>query len=117
MNIEMKNEGEVLCVKLLNNTINSFTSLEFKNKILELILKGNHTILIDFSNIDFVDSKGISAIISILKFLSQHKGSIAICSMKEPVKDLFLMTGMNRILNIYKDEKEGIQSLNTEINE
>jgi len=111
MDMQTKKEGDVLLVKPMINSINVNTSASFKTKFNDLIAQGNLIILLNLSEIDFIDSSGLGAIISVLKSLSRNKGHLAICGAKTPVVNLFSLTRLDRVLKLCSNEKEGMQSL------
>lgn len=112
MDIDVRKEGEITVVKPLGSDINAAVSTEFKGAITDLINQGNRKFLLNLSKVDFIDSSGLGAIISILKTLETNKGSLAICEIKEQVLNLFRLTRMNQVFKIIQNEKEGLDFLN-----
>lgn len=111
MNLETKKAGEFVCLKPLNQNIDATASTEFKARVVDLINQGNNFFLLNLSQVDFVDSSGLGAMISILKTLTQNNGDIVLCEMKIPVQNLFNLTRMNSVFRICSNEKEGLESL------
>jgi anti-sigma B factor antagonist len=112
MNLEIKKEGEVSIVKPLNKDINASVSTDFKGSFVDLINQGNNYFLLNLSLVDFIDSSGLGAIISILKTLEHNKGVIALCEIQEPVLNLFRLTRMNQVFKIFESEEDGLKFIN-----
>jgi anti-sigma B factor antagonist len=90
------------------------TSTEFKARVADLINQGNNFFLLNLSEVPFVDSSGLGALISILKTLMQNNGEIVLCELNIPVLNLFKLTRMDSVFKIYASEREGLEAL-TEI--
>lgn len=111
MEFETKKEGDILLVKPLINSITASSSSNFREKMVSLIHQGNKKFLLNLSQVEFIDSSGLGAIISILKILTVDAGKIAICKARNPVSNLFKMTRLNNVLNLFEEEKEALNSL------
>jgi len=103
MRFNLKKEDNILVLNPLVKSIDSSNSASFKSQTLELINQGNHYILLNLTNIDFIDSSGLGSIISIFKALTE-KGSLAIFGTKKSVSSLFKMTRMDRVFSMYDEE-------------
>ncbi len=66
--------------------------------------------VLDMGRLRFVDSSGIGAILSCTKALSAVKGSLKLCSVTDPVQNLFQLIHMDRILEVYPTREEAIGS-------
>lgn len=111
MNLETKKTGEFIFLKPLRQNIDATVSTEFKARIVDLINQGNNFFLLNLSQVDFVDSSGLGAMISILKTLTLNNGNIVLCELNMPVQNLFKLTRMNNVFKICSSEKEGLESL------
>jgi anti-anti-sigma factor len=60
-------------------------------------------ILIDLQNVEFLDSQGLSTLLSVLKMASAHQTKLFLCSLQEPVRLLFDITKMDRVFAIFED--------------
>lgn len=115
MELETRKAGQIIIVKPLNDNINASISTEFKSKMVDLINQGNNFVLLNLAQVDFIDSMGLGAIISILKTLELSQGQLAFCEVKPPIFNLFKITRLNQVFKIGKSEKDGIDLLSKEI--
>jgi anti-sigma B factor antagonist len=111
MDLELKKTGEFVFLKPLRQNIDTTASTEFKARVMDLINQGHNFFLLNLSQVDFVDSSGLGAMISILKTLTLNHGDIVLCELNTPVQNLFNLTRMNSVFKIYASEKEGLESL------
>jgi anti-anti-sigma factor len=110
MQIEERTAGNILIVKPLEKRIDASLAPEFKGLMIDRIGAGNTKILLDLSDVEFIDSSGLGAIVSSLKALG-GKGDFAICCLKETVSSLFRLTRMDRIFQIFASEEEALKTL------
>jgi anti-sigma B factor antagonist len=110
MQLQQKKTGDVLLVKPLEKRIDAATAAEFKDKMSDWIVSGNRLIVLNLSEVDFIDSSGLGAIVSGLKKMGNN-GNLVICAVRETVMSLFRLTRMNRVFEIFSSEDEAIQAL------
>ncbi len=62
-------------------------------------------VLLDMSQVEFVDSSGLGAIVAALKSLRSAGGELALCQPSEQVKTLLEITGLERIIKVYPNRQ------------
>lgn len=111
MNLEIKKTSDYVLLKPASQNIDVTVSTEFKSRVADLINRGHLFFLLDLSQVDFIDSSGLGAMISILKTLRLHNGDLVLCDLKPTVLNLLQLTRMHNVFIIRATEKEGIESL------
>ena len=108
--MEMKTwkADDVFVVQPLVKRIDSATATDFKATMIDYINGGNMRIVLNLSNVDFIDSTGLGMIISTLKSLGRD-GIMTICCLSDIVKSLFSLTRMNRLFEISPSVEEAIR--------
>jgi anti-anti-sigma factor len=61
--------------------------------------------------VDFINSSGLGALVSILKEVRNHKGELKISNLADYVKEIFDITQLSSIFDICEDESHAINSL------
>ena len=110
MELEERKEGNVLIIKIFEKRLDELVTVNFKEKMTEFVKRGNESIVLDLSEVEFIDSSGLGAIISSMKMLGKKEGFV-ICGMRETVLSLFRLTRMDRLFKIFPGEKEAIAAL------
>lgn len=113
MNFEEKKDGDILILKPISRNIDVTVSTEIKGKFVDLINRGNNFFILTLSQVEFVDSSGLGALISILKTIALNNGDMVLCELNNPVMSLLKLTRMTNIFKICPTEQEGIQLLST----
>lgn len=83
---------------------------ELRSYIVNIINNGSENIIIDLSNISFMDSSALGAIVSIMKVLGGN-GKLILVGVHGIVLDLFKLTRMDNVLNLYNDIESAKKSL------
>ncbi|MGD1920777.1 MAG: STAS domain-containing protein [Pleurocapsa sp.] len=79
---------------------------DFQHQINQSIDSGVHTILVDFSNVTFMDSSGLGALVKAFKALKAAEVDLFLCSINEQIRMLFELTSMDKYFAILADRAE-----------
>lgn len=58
-------------------------------------------IVLDFSEVDFIDSSCLGALIALTRKIRAEKGDIRIAALKEEVRSIFQITRLDKIFQIF----------------
>jgi len=101
---------KVLVVKPLEKRMDAFVASDFRGRMGAFIGEGQELIVLDLSDVDFVDSSGLGAIVASLKMLG-GKGDLAIAGASDKVMSLFKLTRMDRVFQIFATRDEAVAKL------
>lgn len=87
----------------LDGKLNMTHALRFRDFINSHVEAGDNRISIDLTNVDFIDSSGLGALINALKVTRRAAGDLRISAATEQVKLVLKLTNLDRILEIYDD--------------
>jgi anti-sigma B factor antagonist len=114
MRIEDRTEGEVLILEVKERRVDARSAPDLKEKISGFVSKGHEWIVLDISDVEFVDSSGLGAIVSGLKLLG-HKGDLVISGAKDNVTALFKLTRMDKVFRLFPTTAEAQQALSSRV--
>ncbi|NJK65410.1 MAG: STAS domain-containing protein [Microcoleus sp. CSU_2_2] len=69
----------------------------FQKEIKRLIESGGKIIMLDFSNINFLNNSELMAVVALMKLVRDSNCILLISSMSEEVRILFELTGLEKI--------------------
>lgn len=110
MEMETSKEGDRLVIKVKESRLDARLAVKFKESIQALIQGGNHQVLLDLGDLQFMDSSGLGAIVSCLKTASGQNGDLQLCSVNAPVFSVFKLTRLDRIFVIHADKEAALKS-------
>lgn len=106
---EDKIDGQV--VISLSGRIDSTAAVEFEEKLIEIIDKGNNTMIIDFLRIQFISSAGLRVLLLAAKKVKPYGGKIVLCDMSKDVREVFDISGFSSIFDIQDNVTAAIAAI------
>jgi anti-sigma B factor antagonist len=100
----------VTVVELHGEYLDASIAEEFKRDIAPVLEEANSKVVFDMSQLQFVDSAGIGAILSCRRRLSAAGGDLKLCAVSKPVRGAFEITRMHRLFDIFDTQEEAIRS-------
>jgi len=97
--------GDVTVVTFNTGSLDASNSDSFRKQI-RPVLEKNSTIAVDMSGLQFVDSSGLGALLSCLRFSSESGGFFAIYGMQRAVAAMFELMRMQRVFSIFNNLDE-----------
>ncbi len=110
MKIDSQQFDAITVVKLLENRVDASKAPELKEYFHSLIERGQTLLCIDLSEVSFIDSSGLGALVSVLKKVGQN-GRIGLWGLSKEVKALFELTQLYKIFDIFENQEDAITKL------
>jgi anti-anti-sigma factor len=108
LNKERVGEAHVVTV---TGRLDGIYSTAFANQVGELITGQNPKILIDFTDVDFVTSAGLRAVLLLVKKAKAAGGTFALCGVNEQVREVLDISGFTAMFNIHPARADGLAAL------
>ena len=67
-------------------------------------------IVLDMSDVTFIDSSGLGALIASLKIIGDD-GELVLCGARDTVESMFKLTRMNKVFRMFGSPEEAVSSL------
>jgi anti-anti-sigma factor len=110
MEIHKERIGDATVVTA-NGRLDGIYSTAFAKEVGELIAGSKPKILIDFTEIDFVTSAGIRAVLLLMKKAQAAGAAFALCGVNEQVREVLVSTGLAPTITIHPGRAEGLCQL------
>ncbi len=107
MEMSIEKIGDVTVVVLPGERLDASDAKEFKRDIAP-VLEANSKVVFDMSQLRFVDSSGLGAILSCLRQLNAAGGDLKLCGLSKPIRALFELVRMHRVFNIFNTKEEAV---------
>lgn len=107
LNTEVKlDEKNKLWVFFPNGDLDIYTSQEFRDQVIGSFNKKNQDILIDGEDLNYLDSTGLGALISVLKTVKNTDYKIYLENIKPNIRKLFSITELDKLFVIRGEDVE-----------
>ena len=82
----------------------------FKDTIKTLLQDGAGEFVVDFQQVDYIDSGGLGSLVSSLRQIRQVEGDIKVSGLTDQVRSVFELTRLHRIFEIFEDNSQAVRS-------
>lgn len=94
----------------LGGRLDTTSSGQLKNTVSAMIDEQKIKILIDLSAVDFIDSSGLGMLVTCLRSARKAGGTLKITSLQDNPKNLFEITRLDRVFEIFEDRDTAVKS-------
>ena len=101
MKIEIERPQEKKIVIIPQGRVDVQTAPTLKEQIRNLVDADGLTIIVDLSQVDFIDSSGLSALVSGLKTLRERRGALHLCQAQPQARTALRLTLLDRVFSIF----------------
>ena len=110
MEIAVQREGTTVTVKA-GGRIDGVNARDFENQLRETIEDGDKGVVVDLEGLSYISSAGLRAILLIAKTLSQRGAKFALCALSEPIREVFEISGFDKIVAIHNTQREALAAV------
>ena len=103
MEFSVKRLGDGVAVVHVDGRLNMVTAPRLREVVTASVALGDIRVVVDLTDVAFLDSSGLGALISSLKIARQAGGDLRIAAPKEQVRLVLQLTNMERVLTSYPD--------------
>ncbi len=101
MQIDTEKYHDWTILHLRESRVDAHNSDTLKDYFLKLLENGEKRLLVDLSQVRFIDSSGLGALLSGYKNANLHQGVFALVGLQPRVKEMFELTRLNRVFEIF----------------
>jgi len=106
---EFKDTESYYLIKI-SGDFDMINSNKIKNQILEKIsYRLCKDIIVDLTDLNYMDSSGLGVLIGLHKQCKLNGKKLKIFGLSKQLKELFVLTSLNKILNIYDTLEDAIR--------
>ncbi|MFZ5998131.1 MAG: STAS domain-containing protein [Nitrospirota bacterium] len=91
--------------------LNNITGEDLVDACNDYIEKGIKKIVLNFGETEFINSIGISMLLTIIERLKECKGTLCFTDMSKMYRETFEMLGLTKFIKIFADEHEALTHL------
>lgn len=105
--LAVSREGGATVVAPTVKRLDASVAPAFRQQVVQLVEAGDTRLVLDLAALEFLDSSGLGAMVSILKALGQ-RGALAVCNAQGGVLGLFQLTRMDKVFPILPGRAEAV---------
>jgi anti-sigma B factor antagonist len=109
--VEKQTVGDVGIVKA-DGIVDLATMRPMREAVRTLLSDGVHHVVLDLRLVGYMDSAGISIIMTAKRGVSDHQGEVFVVTQPGEVERALDLVQMNRVVHLVKSPEEAMQQLN-----
>lgn len=102
MDITVQCRAHMLVLRVDGERIDAASAISFKERMRELIRQPGDPVILDLSNVSFLDSSGLGAVVSVMKLLEKPR-KMELSGLTPNVMKVFRLTRMDSIFVLHPD--------------
>lgn len=83
----------------------------FEESLRKSVQEGDQGMLVDCKDLKYISSAGLRAILLTAKMLKKRKMEFAICNLTDSIRDIFQISGFDKIIAIYDSKADALAAL------
>ena len=99
MEIKQQKRDNVSILELIGR-LDANTAGQLEKTLIPMIESGEKSIILDFSNLEYISSAGLRILLLAAKMQKKSQGKIILCAMKDFIREIFEIAGFTPIFTI-----------------
>jgi anti-anti-sigma factor len=107
--ITQEARGNVQLVRL-GGSLDMYSFPRLENQLNNLFHQGQHRVVLDCQDLDYIGSAGLGALIGFAKQAREHNGDIRLLRVPDRIFKIIELLGFTKVLHVYQDETQAVNS-------
>ena len=99
MDIDVERKNETLIAQVTGR-VDSANAREFE-QALSSAIGDDRKVILDLGNLSYISSSGLRVLLLVAKALRNKGAEFALCSLSDPIREIFEISGFDKIIPIY----------------
>lgn len=95
----------------LKGRLDSTTSEGFEKTLLGSVRQGETRLVLDFEELEYISSAGLRVLLKAAKEVKSSEGKIALCAVRDYIKEVFEMSGFVSFLPIHSTIEDSLKAV------
>ncbi|MCB1111248.1 MAG: anti-sigma factor antagonist [Chlamydiales bacterium] len=114
MELTHEERDNVLVIRMESENLDAKDAPDFKQRVIDAIATSDtHWVVIDLSQLKFIDSSGLGSFLAVLRVLNSQGGDLKLAGMNKTVRTMFELVSMHKIFEIYNTVDDAVRSYKT----
>jgi anti-sigma B factor antagonist len=110
LNINERQAGDVTVLDMSGKITIGEGSVALRGAIRRLIEEGKKKILLNLSQVSYVDSSGIGEFVASFTAINREGGQLKLLNLTQKIQDLLAITKLLTVFDTYDDEQSALNS-------
>jgi anti-anti-sigma factor len=107
--IEQESRGAVQLIRL-QGSLDMYSFPRLESQLQTLFQQGQYAIMLDCSQLDYIGSAGLGALIGFAKQAREHEGDLKLLRVPERIYKIIELLGFTKVLQVHNTEETALTS-------
>ena len=108
--IDLRPKGNNITLVVLRGESGTETVNQLKDKMEAIVNEGKNRLVMDFSDVSYLNSMGLGVIAGTLKRVKKENGDLKLLNLSPAVRELLELTRLTKVFEIFDSEESAIKS-------
>ena len=110
MDIQTERHNGTLIAKTAGR-IDGVNARNFEETLKAAISDDDNTVVMDLEGLSYISSAGLRVILLIAKTLRKRNAELMLCSLSDPIREVFEISGFDKILPVHASREEALAAI------
>ena len=106
MEINTEREQGTLLIVKAEGRLDGISAREFDDAMRSKISEKDSVVIMDLEKLSYISSAGLRVILMTAKTLQKRNAKLLLCSLSEPIREVFEISGFDKIIPIHTTRGE-----------
>ncbi|PTV95788.1 anti-sigma B factor antagonist [Rhodobacter aestuarii] len=102
MNLYAEARSGALVVSVKEERLDAAIAIRFKDRMREVTMQPAQRVVLDLSEVEFLDSSGLGAVVAVMKALAPER-QLELAGLRPNVEKVFRLTRMDSVFSLHED--------------
>lgn len=110
MKIDTRTVGDVQILDCSGKITLGEGTMAIRNKVREVLKEGGKKIILNLSEVNYIDSSGIGELVSTFTTVTNAGGQLKLLNLTKKIQELLAITKLLTVFSVYQSEKDAVAS-------
>jgi anti-sigma B factor antagonist len=110
MKIETRTVGDVHVLDCSGKITLGEGTMAIRNTVREVLKNGGKKIVLNLSDVNYIDSSGIGELVSTFTTVTNQGGQLKLLNLTKKIQELLQITKLLTVFSVYQSEQDAIAS-------
>ncbi len=77
------------------------TGPQLQDYLREFVDAGARRLVLDFTDVPFMDSSGLGLLVDVVKLLRDRNGRLCLAAVQDPVRNVLVLSAVDQVVDVY----------------
>lgn len=109
--VQLEDTGPEVAIIVVGGEVDYEVSPQLKARLMRVIKAGSRRLVVDLTDVTFIDSTAIGVLAGVVERLDEVEGSLSLVCTHEKVMQIFEITGLDNVVTMHPSREDALAAL------